>query len=133
MSTRPPKQSNLSWFKYNPAELLGKYNELTDTEYGFFHKVIAKLWATPGNRMTRTELMQELRIRPGAEREGLLDGLIGYALKEDTSGQLFIAALDDAFADATARTEVGRAGAQGRWSKRGAPTARTTPQGDGEF
>lgn len=64
-TARQSKAANLSWFKYNPAELLGRYSELSDTEYGLFHRIITKLWLAPGNRLSQQELMQELRIRPG--------------------------------------------------------------------
>lgn len=128
-TTRQPKAANLSWFKYNPAELLGRYDQLTDAEYGLFHRIIAKLWNTPGNRLSQQDLMQGLRIRPGDERDGLLSGLIGYALVLDEADLLHVDALDAAFADAVARTEAGKAGAQGRWKDK-KPSEASTSEGD---
>ena len=128
MTTAPPRESPLKseklyWIKYNPNEWNGMYSELTDAEYGMFHRVIAKLWSTPGNRLTLENLLVELRLIPGSKRARLVERLLGYALKVDPAGQLFVTAVDDAFADASRRGRAGKAGAEARWEKE-----KLTPQ-----
>ncbi len=122
---RPEK---LHWIKYNPTEWLGMYPELNDEEYGLFHRIIAKLWSTPGNRLNREALLTELRVPVGSHRAELMAGLIGYALKADDAGGLFVPAIDDAFADVVRRGQAATAGATARWNvpkaATGAPTAK---------
>jgi hypothetical protein len=105
------------------------YSELTDEEYGLFHRIIAKLWATPGNRLTRSDLLVELRVSPESHRAELICSLIGYALKADDAGMLFVPTIDDAFADVVRRGEAGTAGAKARWHRseaaRAAPLAKS--------
>ena len=111
------KADRLYWIKYNPNEWQGMYGELNDEEYGLFHRIIARLWATPGNRLTPENLLIGLRVLPNSRRARLVAGLIGYALKLDADGLLFVTAIDDAFADATKRGKAGAAGANARWDK----------------
>ena len=117
MTTATTKAEKLYWIKYNPNEWQGMYGELNDEEYGLFHRIIARLWATPGNRLTPADLLIGLRVKPDSKRARLVQGLIGYALKVDADGLLFVTAIDDAFADATKRGKAGAAGADARWSK----------------
>lgn len=109
------KADRLHWIKYNPNEWQGRYGELTDEEYGLFHRIIARLWATPGNRLTTEDLLIGLRVKPNSKRARLLQGLIGYALQVDGDGLLFVSAIDDAFADATRRSKAGSTAANARW------------------
>lgn len=115
--TSTTKADRLYWIKYNPNEWQGMYGELNDEEYGLFHRIIARLWATPGNRLTPEDLLIGLRVKPNSKRARLVQGLIGYALKVDADGLLFVTAIDDAFADATKRGKAGAAGASARWDK----------------
>lgn len=122
MSTQAPKAERLHWIKYNPNEWQGLYGQLTDEEYGLLHRIIARLWATPGNRLGPEDLLTGLRIKTGSKRANLVTGLIGYALKVDAAGLLYLPAIDDAFADALKRGKAGAAGASARWDK-----VKTTP------
>ena len=63
------------------------------------------------------DLLADLRVKPGSRREECLQGLLGYALKQDESGLLFVPALVEAFADAVSRSKAGAAGASARWKK----------------
>lgn len=117
---RPEK---LAWIKFNPTEWLGIWPELTDEEYGFLHRVIAKLWATPGNRLSAADLLAALRVKSGSRRGQLLQDLTGYVLQTDPEGLLFVPPLDDAFTDAVRRGNAGTAGAAARWGK---PAAAST-------
>jgi hypothetical protein len=121
------KADRLFWIKYNPTEWLGMYPELTDEEYGLFHRVIAKLWAIPGNRLSREDLLTELRVKPGSRRDKLITALTGYALKVGDDGRLFVPAIDEAFADAIRRGRAGTAGADARWNKPKTPQAAPAP------
>jgi len=112
-----PKAERLFWVKYNPTEWQGMYSELSDEEYGLFHRVIAKLWATPGNRLNLAALLADLRVKPDSERARVVQGLVGYVLKEAEDGLLYVQAIDDAFADAVKRGSAGTAGAAARWNK----------------
>ena len=103
--TTPTKAARLFWIKYNPQEWQGMYSELTDEEYGLFHRIMGKLWATPGNRLTLAELLIDLRVKAGSRRHKTLLGLMGYALKEDPEGRLYITAIDEAFSAATDRSK----------------------------
>ena len=128
VSTPPKrtKEDKLPWIKYNPMEVCGSYSELTDAEFGFLHRVISKLWAAPGNRLSREDLMTSLRAKPGSERDQLLEGLMGYALKTTEDGLLFVPLLDEAFSAAVQRGQAARSGAAGRWK------AKTTSQTEGQ-
>lgn len=118
MSTSaPPKADKLVWVKYNPTEWQGMYSELSDEEYGLFHRVIAKLWATPGNRLSLVSLLTELRVRPDTKRARIVQGLVGYALKEAEDGLLYVPTIDEAFVDAVRRGTAGTAAANARWGK----------------
>lgn len=107
----------LYWIKYNPNEWQGMYGELNDEEYGLFHRIIARLWAAPGNRLSPEDLLMGLRVKPNSKRARLIQGLIGYALKVDAAGMLYVTAIDDAFAEATKRGKAGAAGASARWDR----------------
>lgn len=120
-----PKPDRLHWLKFNPTEWQGSYSELSDEEYGLFHRAIAKLWATPGNRLTFSALLGELRVKPGSKREKVLRGLTGYALREDGEGLLYVPDLDSAVTDAIKRGSAGAAGAAARWKRKEPP--RGTP------
>ena len=117
MTAAPPKSGKLHWIKFNPTEWLGMFPELTDEEYGLLHRVVAKLWALPGNRMTEAALLADLRLRPDSHRAAILRGLIGYALKDAGDGTLFIPALDEAFADVARRVADAKTAAGARWAK----------------
>lgn len=117
MTTTTPKPAKLHWMKFNPTEWLGMFSELTDEELGLLHRVIAKLWAVPGNRLTEAALLAELRIQSCSPRADVLRGLIGYALKDSGDGMLGIPALNEAFTDVARRADAGKAGAAGRWPK----------------
>ncbi len=127
MTTAPAKSGKLHWIKFNPTEWLGMFSELSDEEYGLLHRVIAKLWATPGNRMTEAELMTELRLQPDSHRAAVLRGLIGYALRDAGDGTLYIPALDEAFADVARRTADAKRASEARWTAKAKPPA---PQAD---
>ena len=103
--TTPTRAARLFWIKYNPQEWQGMYSELSDEEYGLFHRIMGKFWATPGNRMTMTDLLTDLRVKPGSRRQKVLLGLMGYALKEDSEGRLYITAIDEAFSAAIDRSK----------------------------
>lgn len=122
------KADRLYWIKYNPNEWQGMYGELTDEEYGLLHRIIARLWATPGNRLTPEDLLTGLRVLPNSRRARLVAGLIGYALKLDADGFLFVTAVDDAFADAIKRGKAGAAGANARWDKTNGASPKAVPQ-----
>jgi hypothetical protein len=111
------KTDKLFWIKFNPTEWLGMYPQLSYAEYGLFHHVIAKLWATPGNRLPQDLLLSALRLKPGSKDAKLLDGLIGYALMVDDAGQIFIPAIDEAYADAIKRSKDGKNAAEARHKK----------------
>ncbi len=104
-TTTTPKAARLFWIKYNPQEWQGMYSELSDEEYGLFHRIMGKLWATPGNRLALAELLIDLRVKPGSRRHKTLTGLMGYALKEDAEGKLYITAIDEAFSAAIERSK----------------------------
>jgi hypothetical protein len=104
-TTKPAKTARLFWIKYNPQEWQGMYSELSDEEYGLFHRIMGKLWATPGNRLTLPGLITDLRIKAGSRRHKVLLGLIGYALKEDADGKMYITAIDEAFSAAIDRSK----------------------------
>jgi len=128
------KPAKLHWLKYNPAEWEGMFPRLTDQEWGLFHRIVARLWATPGNRLSLEGLLSALRERPGGKRAKAIDGLIGYALVKDEAGLLYVPALDDAFSDAIRRCSQGTAAATARWSKTetGSKPA-STPGNPGDF
>jgi hypothetical protein len=117
MNPAPTKPGKLHWLKFNPTEWLGMFPELTDEEYGLLHRVIAKLWAAPGNRMSEAELLADLRLQPASHRANVLHGLIGYALKDAGDGTLFIPALDDAFVEVARRVADAKKAAEARWPK----------------
>ncbi|MEO5690111.1 MAG: hypothetical protein ABIR54_22350 [Burkholderiaceae bacterium] len=119
MTTPLKKPEKLHWIKFNPTEWLGMFPELTDEEYGMLHRVIAKLWAVPGNRLSESDLMTDLRLTPDSHRAALLRGLIGYALKVSNDGLIFIPALHEAFADAVGRSAQAAAASSARWNKPG--------------
>jgi hypothetical protein len=121
------KADRLYWIKYNPNEWQGMYGELNDEEYGLFHRIIARLWATPGNRLTLEDLLLGLRATPDSHRAGLVSGLVGYALQRDADGMLFVTAIDDAFSDALKRGKAGSAGGTARWEKAKQAVPPVTP------
>jgi len=127
MTAAPQKPGKLHWIKFNPTEWLGMFPEVTDEEYGLLHRVIAKLWAVPGNRITEAALLAELRLQPDSHRAGVLRGLIGYALRVDGDGALFIPALDDAFAEVTRRNADAKKAAEARWTKPKPPPPAADP------
>ena len=111
------KADRLFWLKYNPTEWLGLYPELSDEEYGLFHRIIAKLWATPGNRLRPEALLAELRVKPDSRRAEVIQALTGYALKVSEDGMLYVPAIDEAFSDAVKRGSAGTVAANTRWAK----------------
>ena len=127
MSATAPKPAKLHWIKFNPTEWLGMFPELTDEEYGLLHRVIAKLWAAPGNRMSEAALLTDLRLKPDSHRAVILHGLIGYALRDAGDGTLCMPALNDAFADVERRVADAKRGAEARWAKT-QPKASYGPQ-----
>jgi len=112
----PKKAERLHWIKFNPTEWNGMFSELTDEEYGMLLRVVAKLWATPGNRMTEAQLLADLRLQPDSHRATVLRALYGYALRVEDDGQIFIPALHEAFADAVRRSSQAAGAAAARWS-----------------
>jgi hypothetical protein len=121
-----PKAERLFWIKYNPTEWHGMYSELSDEEYGIFHRVVAKLWATPGNRLSLQSLLTELRLKADSPRALVITGLIGYALRETPDGLLYVAAIDEAFAGAAERQLQARKASDARWSP-APPSAPAAP------
>jgi hypothetical protein len=117
MSPPKPKAERLFWIKYNPTEWHGMYSELSDEEYGIFHRIVAKLWATPGNRLSLESLLTELRLNADSPRASIVKGLIGYALKEAPDGLLYVAAIDEAFAGAAERQLQARKASTARWGQ----------------
>lgn len=111
----------LHWIKYNPTEWQGQFCDLTDEEYGLFHRVCARLWATSGNRMPLADLMQSMRVPAGSPRAVLIERLMGYALKEGSDGRLHVPVLDEAFADVVKRSTAAKTGSSARWAGRKAP------------
>lgn len=117
-----PAPDRLFWIKYNPTEWHGMYSELSDEEYGLLHRVAAKLWATPGNRLTLEGLLTDLRIKADSPRASAIRGLVGYALKQSEDGLLFLPAIDDAFTSAISRKKQATTAAAARWTQ-GTPEA----------
>lgn len=117
-------KGRLPWMKFNPTEWMGRCSELSDAELGLFHRVLEKLWATPGNALTKGELMLRMRIRPGDDRERLMESLFGYVLFVDEEGQAHIPELHDALAEAIARSQAGKAASAQRWRKEQAKQER---------
>lgn len=127
---QPPSRraDKLPWLKYNPSEIAGEFSALDNEEYGLLHRIIAKLWATPGNRMTHADLVKAFRIKAGSCEEELLRNVIDYALTLDEStGLLRLPLLDEAFADAVQRSKSGKAGATARWNRQTAPPSSGNP------
>lgn len=128
MTTSSSKSGKLHWLKFNPTEWLGMFPELSDQELGMLHRVIAKMWATPGNRMSEDALLTELRLKHDESRAAVLRGLVGYALRDAGDGTLFIPALDDAFADMLRRVEDAQRAAGARWQKTKLSSRATNPE-----
>lgn len=112
-----PKKEKLFWLKFNPTEWIGYCDGLSDGEFGLFHRVIARLWETPGNRLPLPDLKRKLRIRDGDERDQCLTTLLSYVLELDEEGMVRLPRLEEAYAEATGRSEAGKRGAETRWEK----------------
>lgn len=121
------KAERLHWIKFNPTEWLGMFPDITDEEYGLLHKVVAKLWSTPGNRLSEADLLTCLRLTSDSPRAAVLRGLIGYALRVSDDGLVYLPALDDAFAEVMTRSQAAATGAAARWKK-----SSTPPKSDAE-
>jgi len=130
---KPTKTERLHWIKFNPTEWLGMFPEVSDEEYGMLHKVIARLWAAPGNRLSETNLMASLRLTPESPRAAVLRGLIGYALKVSEDGLIFLPALDEAFLDVATRSKAAATGAAARWKKPSVPLKSAATIGPDDF
>ena len=115
------KPERLHWIKFNPTEWIGMFPDLTDEEYGMLHRVIAKLWSVPGNRLSETDLLASLRLTPESQRAAVLRGLIGYALRVAQDGLIFQPALDEAFTEVVTRSKAAATGAAARWNKPSVP------------
>ena len=61
--------------------------------------------------------MRRLRIQPGTDRAGRLEGLFGYVVFEDEQGNVQIPELHEAFDRAIARSELARKAAGIRHSR----------------
>jgi hypothetical protein len=110
----------LHWIKFNPTEWLGICDGMSDAEFGMFHRVLAKCWATPGNTIPLDDLRRKLRIRDGDERDQLLKGLLGFVLENGPDG-VTIPELQEAFKDAVNRSESGKKAARERWDRKKPP------------
>ncbi len=116
--------SRLHWLKYNPSEWQGRTFALSDAEYGLFHRTLEILWRTPGNRVSKVDLVSRLRITSGSDRATCLESLLaGQELRIDTDGMIDIPDLHAEFADACKRGEDAAKGGRAKAAK-----ARAVPQ-----
>lgn len=130
--TKKKDDARLHWLKFNPSEYMGICSGLEDAEIGLFHRIVEKLWATPGNSLLREDLMHRLRIKKGSEAEERFDGLIGCVIFVDESGFVSIPKLQEAFQDAISRSESAKAAAGARWNKT-KDTKPEVPRNDNDF
>lgn len=116
--TKKKEDARLHWIRFNPSEWLGICAGLDDAEIGMFHRIVEKLWSTPGNTMRREDLMQRLRIKAGSEAETRFIGLIGCVSFVDSQDCIFIPQVNEAFASVVSRSDAARNAAKARWPEK---------------
>jgi uncharacterized protein YdaU (DUF1376 family) len=134
MKDKTTTDGRLHWIKFNPTEWLGICDGMSDAEFGMFHRVLAKCWATPGNTIPLDDLKRKLRIRDSDDRDDVLKGLLGFVLENGPDG-VTIPQLQEAFNDAVNRSESGKKAAKERWGRKAeeVPSAGKPLSDDDEF
>jgi hypothetical protein len=125
--------SRLFWLKYNPTEWQGRCSALSDAEYGLYHRVIDRLWATPGNRLRKDDIMRRLRIQPATERAECFERLLGVELRISPEDIVDSPELHEEFAAAVTRSSVAGKGGRAKAAKVRAATAVIDDEDESPF
>ena len=108
-ATETPQRS-LHWLKYNPTEWQGRCSQLSDAEYGLYHRVVEVLWRTDGTKIAKDVLAIRLRLAKDPERAEMLEQLILLQELREEDGMIDIPFLHDEYAQAISRSKNGATG-----------------------
>lgn len=109
-SIAPESPGRLHWLKYNPTEWHGRFCDLSDAEYGLYHRIVERLWRTPGQKLAKDVLAAHLRLSTNAERAAMFERLLLLQELREEAGMIDIPFLHETFAEAVARSAAGSRG-----------------------